>query len=100
MKEKKKPEKGKPAAVARGFLTVDGAAEFMGISRRSVYRLMDMHAISYCLVRLAKSTRRRIAVAECERYMTRDTRISNEKFLEQADLLLLEMDRRREVHGR
>lgn len=75
------------------YLTINGAADYMSISRRSIYRLMDSRSLGYCLVRLGNSTRRRIPVAECDRYMNRDRSMSNAELLEQGDLMLLEMER-------
>lgn len=80
-------------AKKQGFMTINQAAEYMGIGRRTVYRLMDMRAIAFCYVRLGKSTRRRVPVEECDRYMNRDRSMSNAELLQQGDLMLLEMER-------
>lgn len=94
---KKKSEKKRERV--RAYMGPTDAAAYMGISRRSVYRLMDSHILPYCLVRLCKATVRRIPVQALDDYMTRDMSMSNEETLRKADQLMLEMEMRRMRRG-
>lgn len=98
MGTKKKSER--KSRVSPACLSPTDAAAYLGMSRRSIYRLMDMRVLPYSLVRLCKSTRRRIAVADLDAYRTRDRTHSNEELLRKADQLMLEMEMRRSRRGR
>lgn len=90
----------KKRKVSPAWLSPTDAARYMGMSRRSVYRLMDMRVIPYSLVRLCNSTRRRISVADLDAYVSRDRTESNEELMRRADQLMLEMEMRRMRRGR
>lgn len=95
---KKKSER--KSRVSPAWLSPTDAATYLGMSRQSVYRLMDMRALPYSLVRLCNCTRRRLAVADLDAYLTRDRTHSNEELLRKADQLMLEMEMRRMRRGR
>lgn len=72
------------------YLSVNECAVYLGLSRRSVYRLMEQNVIPYSYA----GRRRRVKKADLEAYMKRTKVASNEEVLKMADLKLLQMTAR------
>ena len=73
------------------YMSVNSAASYMGMSRRSVYRFMEENALPYSIVR----GRRRLRRTDIDAYMTRARTLTNEELMKMADLKLLELETRR-----
>lgn len=79
------------------LMTINEAAGYMGISRRSLYRLMELNSISWYNVRISGSKRakKKFSAEQCDAYLMRERTMSNEEFCAVADEKLLELEVRR-----
>jgi len=84
------------------LMTINEAAGYMGISRRSLYRLMELNSISWYNVRCSgtKRAKRRFSTEQCDAFLMRERTMSNEEFCMQADLKLFELEVRRRSNGK
>ncbi len=79
------------------LMTINEAAGYMNISRRSVYRLIQMNALSWYNIRISgsKRVRRMFSTEQLDAYLFRDRTMSNEEFCAVADEKLFEVEVKR-----
>ena len=67
MTEKTAPAGQLPGLVNEGLVTIAAAGEFLGLSRATLYALMDRGELAYCKIGGARRIPRKALVALAER---------------------------------